>query len=47
LFESYGDGKVVMPGVEPRTVIQAGAALAGAAALIGAGLWVLGKKTKK
>lgn len=47
LFESYGDGKMVMPGVEPRTVIQAGAALAGAAALIGAGLWVLGKKTKK
>lgn len=47
LFESYGDGKVVMPGVEPRKVIQAGAALAGAAALIGAGLWVLGKKTKK
>jgi uncharacterized protein (DUF362 family) len=47
LFESYGDGKVVMPGMEPRTVIQAGAALTGAAALIGAGLWVLGKKTKK
>ena len=47
LFESYGDGKVVMPGMEPRTVIQAGAALTGAAALIGAGLWALGKKTKK
>ena len=47
LFESYGDGKVVMPGMEPRTIIQAGAALTGAAALIGAGLWALGKKTKK
>lgn len=47
LFESYGDGKVVMPGMEPRTVIQAGAALTGAAVLIGAGLWALGKKTKK
>jgi uncharacterized protein (DUF362 family) len=29
LFESYGDGKVVLPGVEPKTVIQA---------LFGAGL---------
>jgi hypothetical protein len=29
LFKSYGDGKVVLPGVEPKTVIQA---------LLGAGL---------
>jgi uncharacterized protein (DUF362 family) len=25
LFQSYGDGQVVMPGMEPKTVIQAGA----------------------
>lgn len=46
LFKSYGDGKVVMPGMEPRTVIQAGAAIAAATALIGAGLWLLGRKKK-
>ncbi len=27
LFQSYGDGQVVMPGVEPKTIIQAVAAL--------------------
>ena len=27
LFQSYGDGQVVMPGMEPKTVVQAGAAL--------------------
>lgn len=27
LFQSYGDGQVVMPGMEPKTVIQAGAAI--------------------
>ncbi len=27
LFQSYGDGSVVMPGMEPKTVIQAGAAI--------------------
>lgn len=47
LFESYGDGKVVMPGMEPRTVIQAGAAIAAVTALIGAGLWLLGKKSHR
>jgi len=34
LFRSYGDGKVVMPGMEPRTVIQAGAGLAAGAAFV-------------
>jgi hypothetical protein len=24
LFQSYGDGQVVMPGMEPKTVVQAG-----------------------
>jgi hypothetical protein len=28
LFQSYGDGNVVMPGVEPKTVAQAAAGLA-------------------
>ena len=27
LFQSYGDGQVVMPGMEPKTVIQAGAGI--------------------
>ena len=37
LFQSYGDGSVVMPGMQPRTVLQAAAgltALLGLAALI-------------
>jgi uncharacterized protein (DUF362 family) len=28
LFQSYGDGQVVMPGMEPKTVIQAGVGIA-------------------
>jgi uncharacterized protein (DUF362 family) len=44
LFKNYGDGKVVMPGMEPKTVIQAGAAIAILAALAGAGIWMLGRK---
>ncbi len=27
LFQSYGDGNVVMPGMEPKTILQAGAAI--------------------
>ncbi|MRR32088.1 DUF362 domain-containing protein, partial [bacterium] len=46
LFESYGDGKVVMPGMEPRTVIQAGAAIAAATTLLAGGLWLMGRKKK-
>jgi uncharacterized protein (DUF362 family) len=33
LFESYGDGTVVMPGMEPKTVVQASVGLAAMAAL--------------
>jgi hypothetical protein len=35
LFKSYGDGQVVMPGMEPKTIKQAamGAAAVGAAML--------------
>ncbi|NLG74324.1 MAG: DUF362 domain-containing protein [Chloroflexi bacterium] len=36
LFKSYGDGQVVMPGMEPKTVVQAGMGLAALAAGIGA-----------
>ena len=44
LFASYGDGKVVMPGMEPRTVVQATAAI-GALAFMGiAMMWLFGRK---
>ncbi len=39
LFQSYGDGSVVMPGMEPRTVIQAGVGF-GLALAIAVGLAV-------
>lgn len=47
LFKSYGDGQVVMPGMEPKTVKQAvvSAVLLGAA--IGLGAWFFSKKTAK
>ncbi|MBN2556139.1 MAG: DUF362 domain-containing protein [Anaerolineales bacterium] len=41
LFKQYGDGEVVMPGMEPKTVIQAVIALAAAAALIIAAIILL------
>ncbi len=47
LFESYGDGKVVMPGMEPKTVVQAGAAIAVAATLTGLGIWWLSGRRRK
>jgi uncharacterized protein (DUF362 family) len=37
LFASYGDGEVVMPGMEPKTVIQATVGIAALAALLYAG----------
>jgi uncharacterized protein (DUF362 family) len=40
LFQSYGDGQVVMPGMEPKTVVQAGVGLAALAAGL-AGLFYL------
>ncbi len=40
-FASYGDGKVVMPGMEPKTVIEAGAGMALGAAVLGGLLWYL------
>ena len=38
LFKAYGDGQVVMPGMEPKTVIQAGVGLAVLGLLAAAGL---------
>lgn len=38
LFQSYGDGQVVMPGMEPKTVVQAGVGLALIALLAAAGM---------
>lgn len=42
-FASYGDGNVVMPGMEPKTVIQAAAGLTLAAVLLGAAAWLFGR----
>ncbi|MHB8932144.1 MAG: hypothetical protein ACYC6H_01590, partial [Bellilinea sp.] len=47
LFKNYGDGKVVMPGMEPKTVIQAGAAIGGAAVVLGIIGVLLGRKNSK
>jgi hypothetical protein len=45
LFQSYGDGSVVMPGMQPKTVAQAGIGLAALAAGI-LGFAVLQKRRK-
>jgi uncharacterized protein (DUF362 family) len=44
LFASYGDGRVVMPGMEPKTVVQAAVAAGLLAALAGGLVWMLGRK---
>lgn len=44
LFKSYGDGQVVLPGMEPKTVVQAGVGLAALAGFIGLGAYLLSKK---
>jgi uncharacterized protein (DUF362 family) len=46
LFKNYGNGNVVMPGMEPRTIIQAGAGIAAAATIAGGLLWLLSRKKK-
>jgi uncharacterized protein (DUF362 family) len=45
LFESYGDGKVVMPGMEPKTVVQAAVGLTVLAAAIAGGVYMLRRKS--
>ncbi|MBN1148485.1 MAG: DUF362 domain-containing protein [Anaerolineales bacterium] len=44
LFASYGDRQVVMPGMQPKTVMQALAGLAAAAALLAGLVYALKKK---
>jgi uncharacterized protein (DUF362 family) len=39
LFEQYGDGRVVMPGMEPKTVAVAAAGLAALGAVLAVGAW--------
>jgi hypothetical protein len=45
LFKSYGDGQVVMPGMEPKTVVQAAVGLAAITALL-AGVTYLWSRRK-
>ncbi len=47
LFKRYGDGNVVMPGMEPKTVVQAGAAIGLAAVLLGVLGVIFGRKKHK
>ncbi len=47
LFKSYGDGEVVMPGVEPKTVIQAAVGLTAAAAAIAGVAYLASRKRKR
>jgi uncharacterized protein (DUF362 family) len=45
LFESYGDGKVVMPGMEPKTVVQAAVGLTVLAAALAGGVYILRRRS--
>ena len=45
LFASYGDGEVVMPGMEPKTVIQATVGIAAVAALLFVGWRAFSRRT--
>jgi uncharacterized protein (DUF362 family) len=44
LFQSYGDGQVVMPGVEPKTVVQASIGLAALAVGVAGMVYLLSKR---
>jgi uncharacterized protein (DUF362 family) len=46
LFRSYGDGKVVLPGIEPRTVAQAAIGAGVLAALLAAGVFWLRDRSR-
>ncbi len=45
LFELYGDGNVVMPGMEPKTVVQAAVGLTVLAAALASGVYMLRRKS--
>jgi len=47
LFASYGDGQVVMPGMEPKAVIQAAAGIAVLAALAGGAAMLVNKNARQ
>ena len=47
LFRSYGDGQVVMPGLEKKTVLQAVAGLTILTALAGGLAWLLNSQRRK
>ncbi len=47
LFRSYGDGQVVLPGVEPKTVVQAAVGLGLAASVLGAMIYLGARKNRK
>ncbi len=47
LFKDYGDGNVVLPGMEKKTVIQAAAALTILAALTGGLAWLINQQKKR
>jgi uncharacterized protein (DUF362 family) len=47
LFENYGNGHVTMPGMEPKTVVQAAAGMSALAILAGGLLWFLNRKGKR
>jgi len=44
LFESYGDGRIVMPGVEPKTVVQAVAGMTVLAAFFAGFAYLLSRR---
>jgi len=43
-FKNYGNGEVVMPGMEPKTVVQAGVFAAALAAFLLGTAVILGKQ---
>lgn len=48
LFKEYGDGQVVMPGMEPKTVVQAGVGMAAVAVLAGIlAIWLGNQKADR
>jgi uncharacterized protein (DUF362 family) len=46
MFKNYGDGQVVLPGMEPKTVIQAGVGIGAAVAALGLLAVLAGRKRK-
>ncbi len=47
LFAAYGDGRVAMPGVEPKTVVQAAVGVGALAVLAGSLLWFLNRNGRR